>query len=293
MRKNLQIGLIIIVIALVAAISAFFYFKIQKQPVSEAAAPPQAVETPAAAESKPSSEAAPQAQNAAAAPVATEKQPSGEATTAPAPAAETPAAEEKKPAAEQAESPQAAEELTGFETLATPQPTKNPDKVEVIEFFWYGCPHCYDFEPILESWVKKLPTNVDFIRQPAAFSDLWAKHAKAFYVAEALGVLDKVHADFFDTIQNKRQKLETEEQLAAFFTAHGVKEADFHDAYNSFLVDTKVRQAAVTPARYGVTGVPVLIVNGKYRVDGKSAGSHEKMIEVMNQLIKRESAAKK
>lgn len=187
----------------------------------------------------------------------------------------------------------AEEELTGFETIATPQPTQNPDKVEVIEFFWYGCPHCYAFEPLLESWAKKRPANVDFIRQPAAFSDLWAKHAKAFYVAQALGVIDKVHADFFDTIQNKHQKLETEEQLAEFFKAHGVKESDFHDAYNSFLVDTKVRQAAVIPARYGVTGVPVLIVNGKYKVDGKSAGSHEKMIEVLNQLIKKESKDKK
>ncbi|MEC4748825.1 thiol:disulfide interchange protein DsbA/DsbL [Methylomicrobium sp. Wu6] len=276
MSKNfLQIGLIILILAVLAGVSAFFYLKMQKQPGSEAAAPEQTTVTPpAAAVTQPIAEAAP-AQTAA-------LQPAGE-STAPAPTEQT---------AAPAESP-AAEELTGYETLATPQPTQNPDKIEVIEFFWYGCPHCYDFEPILESWVKKMPVNVDFIRQPAAFSDLWAKHAKAFYVAQALGVLDKVHADFFDALQNKHQKLETEEQLGAFFAAHGVKEADFHDAYNSFLVDTKVRQAAVTPARYGVTGVPVLIVNGKYKVDGKSAGSHEKMIEVMNQLIKKESAAKK
>lgn len=286
MRKNfIQTGLIILILALLAGVSIFFYLKMQKQPGSEAAAPEQT--------------------NAA--PAVVEKQPAA-AVAAPAQTAETPAAQEPQTAAESAAPAQteqaapvepaagssAAEELTGgYETLDAPQPTQNPDKVEVIEFFWYGCPHCYDFEPFLENWAKKLPANVDFIRQPAAFSDLWAKHAKAFYVAQALGVLDKVHADFFDTLQNKHQKLETEEQLAAFFTAHGVKEADFHEAYNSFLVDTKVRQAAVTPARYGVTGVPVLIVNGKYKVDGKSAGSHEKMIEVVNQLIKKEAAAKK
>jgi thiol:disulfide interchange protein DsbA len=286
MRKNFtQIGLIILILAVLAGVSVFFYQKMQKQPGSEASAPAQTTATPAAVEKQPAAEAAPPAQTAETA-----------AAQAPQPAAESaaPAQAEQAAPAEATETPAAAEELTGgYETLDTPQPTQNPDKVEVIEFFWYGCPHCYDFEPILESWVKKLPANVDFIRQPAAFSDLWAKHAKAFYVAQALGVLDQVHADLFDALQNKHQKLETEDQLAAFFTAHGVKEADFHEAYSSFLVDTKVRQAAVTPARYGVTGVPVLIVNGKYKVDGKSAGSHEKMIEVVNQLIKKEAAAKK
>jgi thiol:disulfide interchange protein DsbA len=279
MRKNfIQIGLIILVLAVLAGVSLFFYQKMQKQPDSVATA------APAVVEEQPAAEVAPPA-------------PETPTTEAPPPAAEAAAPTQTEQAAapaEAAETPEAVEELTGgYETLDSPQPTQNPDKVEVIEFFWYGCPHCYDFEPILESWVKKLPANVDFIRQPAAFSDLWAKHAKAFYVAQALGVLDQVHADFFDALQNKRQKLETEEQLVEFFTAHGVKEADFREAYNSFLVDTKVRQAAVTPARYGVTGVPVLIVNGKYKVDGKSAGSHEKMIEVVNQLIKKEAAAKK
>jgi thiol:disulfide interchange protein DsbA len=280
MRKNFtQIGLIILILAVLAGVSIFFYQKMQKQPGSEAAAPAQTTAAPAVVEKQPAAEAA--------APAAQEPPPAAESAA--------PAQTEQAAApAEATETPAAAEELTGgYETLDTPQPTQNPDKVEVIEFFWYGCPHCYDFEPILESWVKKLPANVDFIRQPAAFSDLWAKHAKAFYVAQALGVLDQVHADLFDALQNKHQKLESEEQLAAFFTAHGVKEADFHEAFNSFLVDTKVRQAAVTPARYGVTGVPVLIVNGKYKVDGKSAGSHEKMIEVVNQLIKKEAAAKK
>lgn len=280
MRKNfIQTGLIILILTLLAGVSIFFYLKMQKQPGSEAAVPEQTTAAPAAE---------------AAAPAQTAEAPSAQA---PQPAAEpaAPAQTEQAAApAEPAASPAAAEEQTGgYETLDAPQPTQNPDKVEVIEFFWYGCPHCYDFEPFLENWAKKLPANVDFIRQPAAFSDLWAKHAKAFYVAQALGVLDKVHADFFDALQNKHQKLETEEQLAAFFVAHGVKESDFHEAYNSFLVDTKVRQAAVIPARYGVTGVPVLIVNGKYKVDGKSAGSHERMIEVVNQLIKKEAAAKK
>lgn len=183
-------------------------------------------------------------------------------------------------------------EPAGYETLSPAQPTQHADKVEVIEFFWYGCPHCYNLEPLLEKWLKNLPKNVEFIRQPAIFDELWGKHAKAYFTAEALGVVDKIHADFFDLVQNKKNKLESEEELAKFFVAHGVDEKQFHEAYNSFLVDTKMRQAPVMQQRYGITGVPVLIVNGKYKTDARTAGSHEKMLEVVNSLIKQESAAK-
>ncbi len=183
-------------------------------------------------------------------------------------------------------------EPVGYETISPAQATHDPAKIEVIEFFWYGCPHCYDFEPLLNKWKETLPKNVEFIRQPAAFSETWTKHAKAYYTAEALGVVDKVHADFFDAVQNKKEELETEDQLAKFFVAHGVKEADFHEAYNSFPVDAKLRQAPAMAARYGITGVPAIIINGKYRTNGKMAGSHEKMIEIMNQLIQQESGKK-
>lgn len=182
-------------------------------------------------------------------------------------------------------------EESGYEEISPPQSTADPKKVEVIEFFWYGCPHCYSFEPSLTAWLKNKPDNVVFIRQPAAFSDLWGKHAKAYFVAEALGVVDKVHADFFDAIQNKNQKLDTEEQLAKFFADHGVGDADFRAAYNSFLVDAKLRQAAAMPARYGITGVPALVVNGKYKTNGTLAGSQEGMIDVINRLIKQESSS--
>jgi thiol:disulfide interchange protein DsbA len=183
-------------------------------------------------------------------------------------------------------------ESVGYDTLSPAQPTQHADKVEVIEFFWYGCPHCYDFEPMLEKWVKKLPSHVEFIRQPAVFSEVWGKHAKAYFTAEALGVVDKVHADFFDAIQHKKEPLETEEELAKFFADHGVDQAKFHEAYKSFVVDTKMRQAAATAARYGITGVPAIVINGKYLTNGPLAGSHEKMLEIMDQLIKQETKAK-
>lgn len=179
-----------------------------------------------------------------------------------------------------------------YQTLMPAQPTHNPDKVEVIEFFSYGCPHCYSFEPLLEAWVKKLPANVEFIRQPVLFQTNWDQYAKAYFVAEVLGVVDKIHADFFDALHVKNQKLASEEELAKFFADHGVKEADFRDAYSSFLVDTKVRQAPVMLSRYGVNGVPTLIVNGKYKITSSLAESHEGMLEVADQLIKQESSVK-
>lgn len=180
----------------------------------------------------------------------------------------------------------------GYEVLTPAQPVQNPEKIEVIEFFWYGCPHCYSLEPSIAKWLETKPANVEFIRQPAVFSDLWGKHAKAFFTAQALGVSDKVHADLFDAIQNKKQKLTSEDELAKFFVAHGVKEDDFRAAYNSFLVDTKLRQAQTMGPRYGITGVPTLIVNGKYRVTATTAKSQENMINVMNRLIQQETKAK-
>jgi len=144
----------------------------------------------------------------------------------------------------------------------------------------------------VKAWLKSKPENVVFIRQPAIFNPHWGAHAKAFFTAEALGVLDKVHDDFYDAIQNKKEALESESDLAKFFAAHGVKEDDFHKAYKSFAVDAKMRQAETLAPSYGIDGTPALIVNGKYRISASKAKSFEKMIEVTNALIKQESAAK-
>jgi thiol:disulfide interchange protein DsbA len=180
-----------------------------------------------------------------------------------------------------------------YESVTPPQPTSDPSKVEVMEFFWYGCPHCYHFEPDLNAWLKKKPDNVVFIRQPAIFSPLWGAHAKAFFTAEALGILDKVHGDFYDAIQNKHEALDKEDQLAKFFGRHGVAEADFRKAYKSFAVDAKMRQAEPMGARYGITGTPSVIVNGKYRISPSQAKTFPRMIAIMNDLIKQESVGGK
>ena len=183
------------------------------------------------------------------------------------------------------------EQGEGYETIDPPQPTDDPSKVEVIEFFWYGCPHCYRFEPVLQKWVKSRPDYVNYIPQPTAFNATWAKHARAYYTAEALGVVDKMHEDFFNAIQIEKKRLDKEDALADFFVAHGISKKDFTDTYNSFLVEAKTRQAEAIPGRYGVNGVPALVVNGKYRISGTTAKNYENMIKVMEFLIAKEKAA--
>jgi protein dithiol oxidoreductase (disulfide-forming) len=177
----------------------------------------------------------------------------------------------------------------GYATITPAQPTQDPNKVEVIEFFWYGCPHCYRLEPYLTEWLKKLPPNVQFIRQPAVFGPRWAPHARAYFTAEALGVIENIHADLFDAIQNKRRPLSSEEELAEFFEEHGVDKDQFRQAYHSFIVDTKMRQAGAMSARYGVSGVPAIMINGKYKTNGTLAKNFPNLIAVMDYLIASES----
>lgn len=180
-----------------------------------------------------------------------------------------------------------------YDVLAKPQPIEDPAKVEVREFFWYGCPHCYHFEPEINAWLKTKPEPVAFIRQPAIFNEHWAAHAKAYFTAETLGVLNKMHADFYDAIQNEKQTLESETDLAGFFKDHGVAESDFHQAYQSFAVDSKMRQAQGVAARYGVTGTPSIVVNGKYLVSPEKAKTFPRMIEITNALIQKEAGSVK
>lgn len=194
-----------------------------------------------------------------------------------------------------------------YENVTPPQPTANPAKIEVIEFFSYGCPHCYSFEPIVKAWLKSKPENVEFIRIPAVFQPHWPVYAKVFFTAEMLGVQDKINDDFFDLVQKKQEEINakdsknfaeevnkffTEDELAKFFTAHGAKETEFRDTFNSFMVDTKMRQAPDISGKYGIDSVPNIVVNGKYRVNSTLAGGQDKIMEVVNDLIKKDSGGK-
>jgi len=190
----------------------------------------------------------------------------------------------------------------GFEyNLVNPaMGTADKTKVEVVEFFWYGCPHCYDFEPSLNTWLKKKPSNVNFVRIPAIFRESWAIHARAYYTAEALGLLDKTHGAFFTAIHKDRVPLARVKDIEAFFVSHGVTGDAFKQAWNSFVVQSRVKRAITLTRRSGIQGVPAMIVNGKYRTSGKEAtinspgaSGHEAMLKVVDALVAKESAKSK
>ncbi len=185
-------------------------------------------------------------------------------------------------------------EGTHYETIAKPVRTADPNKVEVTEVFWYGCPHCYAFEPLLESWVAKLPSDVQFVRSPGMWNAMMQTHAQIFYTEQALGSFDKTHKLVFDTIQQQHNYLQTKEAVRDLFVTKNISPADFDKAWDSFSVKTAVKQAEARMKDYGVNGVPNIIVNGKYRVSNNDAvTSHAQILQITDYLIAKERASLK
>lgn len=183
-----------------------------------------------------------------------------------------------------------------YKRVSPQQPTITKNKIEVVELFWYGCPHCFHFEPHLNEWLTKKPDNVVFYRIPAIFNASWALHARAFYTAKSLGLFDqgktKFHDALFDEIHKKKKRVQTKKELQEFFARFGVSAEHFNNTFDSFSVNAKVNRAAALSKRYQLQGVPTFIVNGKYRTDGPMAGGRKGMIEVLNFLIDKESTVK-
>lgn len=181
----------------------------------------------------------------------------------------------------------------GYTTIKNPVRTANPDKIEVVEIFWYGCPHCYSLDPITQAWKKTIADDVDFKYMPAVFGRNWLAHAKAFHVADILGVEEKLHADLFNAIHQERKPMNSEDELAEFFTNYGVSEDEFRKQYNSFAVNSRLSQADAKIRAYGARGVPGLIVNGKYLVTAATAGGNNNIYSVVDYLIEQERQASK
>src|SRR5919106_3784505 len=175
-----------------------------------------------------------------------------------------------------------------YQAVTPAQPVQTGDKIEVLEVFWYGCPHCYDFEPYIDRWLSTKAADVEFRRMPAVFRQSWAAHAKAYYTAEALGVVDKIHAPLFKAIHEEKRTLDNESSLADFFAKYGVNKEEFSKTFNSFTVESKVRQAMHMVHQYGVNGVPAVIVSGKYQTSGSLAGSYEQLLKVIDYLVDKE-----
>jgi thiol:disulfide interchange protein DsbA len=173
----------------------------------------------------------------------------------------------------------------GFTTLQTGLPVENPAKVEVAEFFWYGCIHCYNLEPVLEAWIPKLPADAYFRRIPAVFNERWAHDAAIYYAFETLGVLEKLHKPFFDAIHRERLQTADPAALNEWLTRHGIDPKKFDATMKSFGVQSKLKRAAQLTAAARIDGTPALMVHGRYTISVEQGGSREGMLANAERLI--------
>jgi thiol:disulfide interchange protein DsbA len=185
-----------------------------------------------------------------------------------------------------------------YHRLVPTQPTVGgADKIEVAEIFWYGCPHCFTFEPAINSWAEKIPANARFVRIPAVWNPLARLHGRLYYTEEVLARNGKLadmeafHAAVFNEFHRKSNRLTSEGAIQKMFAGFGVSQDDFLNAWNSFEVNQKIRVADDLVRRYNVTGVPAVVINGKYRTGAgpNEAGSVRTLLEVMDELVMRET----
>jgi thiol:disulfide interchange protein DsbA len=178
-----------------------------------------------------------------------------------------------------------------YTVLNSPLEPSTGDKIEVMELFWYGCGHCFALEPYVKNWKEKsMPDNVEFVKMPAIFSQRWEFHAKAFYTMEALGVLEQANDEFFHRLHVKRSPINTMGQLVEFLSAYDKSEEEINSAFNSFAVDSKVRNAKIITAKSTAQGVPAVLVDGKYHTSVRLAGSQDNLFKVVNQLVEKAAA---
>ncbi|HSV70860.1 MAG TPA: thiol:disulfide interchange protein DsbA/DsbL [Methylibium sp.] len=166
------------------------------------------------------------------------------------------------------------------------QPTLDPKRIDVVEFFWYGCPHCHSFEPQLDAWQKKLPPDVAFRRMPVAFRQVpFVLHQQLYFAIETLGLVEQLHRKVFYAMHVERNPLTSPEAIGEFVAKNGVDKAKFLDVMNSFGVQTKARQAAALSAGYRIDGTPALGIDGRWFTSGSLVGSNDGALKVAEYLI--------
>ena len=184
---------------------------------------------------------------------------------------------------------------TNYVELSPPQPTETSGKIEVIEFFWYECPHCYALEPLLPAWIKKLPKDVVFKRVPATFNDQWRVSARVFYALEAIGEEGRIHAALFDAIHKDKLRITSESVHLEWLAKNGVDIEKFKAAYRSFGVDSKLKRSDQLMQSYRLDGVPTFAVQGRYVASATLNNDRQQLLSVVDYLIAeaRRGAAKK
>ena len=178
-----------------------------------------------------------------------------------------------------------AQPVAPYSLLNPPQPTDGSGKIEVIEFFWYGCPHCYAVEPAVNAWVKSAPKDVVFKRIPAYPNDAWGSMAIMYYTLEAMGLLDQYHSKVFDAMHKQNVNLASKGKREEWLKANGIDPAKYNEVEKSFSVSTKVARARQMTQAYKVDSVPRFIVNGKYVTSAEQAGGTEKIFPIIDQIV--------
>ena len=174
-----------------------------------------------------------------------------------------------------------------YGSLSRPLPVKQDGVVDVVEIFWYGCPHCYALEPYLKKWLKNKPEFVEFVQLPAVLNRSWAFDARVFYTFVALGLMDELHEAYFDAIHQDRRRMKNVEQVASWAQEQGIDPKLILDTFNSFGVDSMLANATQMSGRYEADGVPTIIIDGKYRTTVSLAGGHNEIIDLINYLAQR------
>lgn len=183
-------------------------------------------------------------------------------------------------------------EGANYARISPPVPTDvEKGKVEVVELFWYGCPHCAAFEPYLAQWLKTMPKEAQFKRVPSVLNASWTMHAQTYYALELMGKIDELHPKIFDAMHEQRRSLNNIASMTRFLVQQGVDEQKFNAALNSLPVQADVNRSREIGRLSQSDGVPAVIINGKYRVTASMAGGHKEMLQVMDYLIAQEAKA--
>jgi protein dithiol oxidoreductase (disulfide-forming) len=182
------------------------------------------------------------------------------------------------------------QEGTHYFKIEPAQPTNTPGKVEVVEVFSYACIHCAHFEPVVAAWKKKMPAQASFGYMPAIFNPSWETFARAYYAAEVLGIIGKTHQATFDAIFVQKKPMQDLDQIATFLSGYGKSADEIKKAMNSFAVEMKINRAKKQVLAYQIDGTPTVIVAGKWRVTGTSAGGIENVFKVVDFLVKLEAS---
>jgi len=183
-------------------------------------------------------------------------------------------------------------QANGYEELPNPPKKADENRVEVLEYFWFGCPHCYAFEPTINGWAADKPDHVDFVREAPPLNPAWTPHSQAYYASQVLGIQEEFFEPFFNAIHKEKKRLASPKQISKWagnLGIDGVDEEKFLKTMSSFAVDAKIRRSMEMARADGINSVPSVVIDRRYKTSGSVAGSNERVVDVIRALSEKKS----